>query len=80
MARLSGLGKGLGALIPADAAAVGGEVARLEDLPVGSILPNPHPPRVHFDEETLAELSASARSDWSPGSDAGGPRDERACS
>ncbi|MFT3852040.1 MAG: ParB/RepB/Spo0J family partition protein [Ilumatobacteraceae bacterium] len=62
MARLSGLGKGLGALIPADAAAGGaGDVARLEELPVGSILPNPHQPRVHFDEETLAELSASIR-------------------
>jgi ParB family chromosome partitioning protein len=62
VARLSGLGKGLGALIPADAnAAGGGEAARLEDVPVGSILPNPHQPRVHFDEESLAELSASIR-------------------
>ena len=61
MARLSGLGKGLGALIPADAGAAGGEVARLEEIPVGSILPNPHQPRVHFDEESLAELSASIR-------------------
>jgi ParB family transcriptional regulator, chromosome partitioning protein len=61
VARLSGLGKGLGALIPAEATGVGGEVARLEELPVGSILPNPHQPRVHFDEESLAELSASIR-------------------
>jgi ParB family transcriptional regulator, chromosome partitioning protein len=62
VARLSGLGKGLGALIPADAAAAGvSDVARLEELPVGSILPNPHQPRVHFDEESLAELSASIR-------------------
>ncbi|MCU1501170.1 MAG: parB [Ilumatobacteraceae bacterium] len=61
MARLSGLGKGLGALIPADAPGHDGEVARLEDLPVSSILPNPHQPRVHFDEESLAELSASIR-------------------
>jgi ParB family transcriptional regulator, chromosome partitioning protein len=61
VARLSGLGKGLGALIPADATAGGGEVARLEEVPVGSILPNPHQPRVHFDEESLAELSASIR-------------------
>ena len=30
-------------------------------LPVGSIVPNPHQPRVHFDEETLAELAASIR-------------------
>jgi ParB family chromosome partitioning protein len=61
VARLSGLGKGLGALIPADATSGGGEVARLEDVPVGSILPNPHQPRVHFDEESLADLSASIR-------------------
>lgn len=62
MARLSGLGKGLGALIPADAAAVvAGDQPRLEELPIGSIVPNPHQPRVHFDEESLAELSASIR-------------------
>lgn len=62
MARLSGLGKGLGALIPADATAVvTGDHPRLEELPVGSIVPNPHQPRVHFDEESLAELAASVR-------------------
>ena len=62
MARQSGLGKGLGALIPADATAVvTGDQPRLEELPIGSIVPNPHQPRVHFDEETLAELSASIR-------------------
>jgi len=41
--------------------ASGDDVARLEELPVGSILPNPLQPRVHFDEESLAELSASIR-------------------
>jgi ParB family transcriptional regulator, chromosome partitioning protein len=62
VARLSGLGRGLGALIPADAVTSGGaDVARLDELPVGSILPNPHQPRVHFDEESLAELAASIR-------------------
>jgi len=62
VARLSGLGKGLGALIPADAMSVeAGEQPRLEELPVGSIIPNPHQPRVHFDEESLAELAASVR-------------------
>ena len=34
---------------------------RLEELPIGSISPNPHQPRVHFDEESLAELAASIR-------------------
>ncbi len=62
MARQSGLGKGLGALIPADVTAVvTGDQPRLEDLPVGSIVPNPNQPRVHFDEESLAELAASIR-------------------
>jgi ParB family transcriptional regulator, chromosome partitioning protein len=62
VARLSGLGKGLGALIPADATAVvTGDQPRLEEIPVGNIVPNPHQPRVHFDEETLAELAASIR-------------------
>ena len=62
MARLSGLGKGLGALIPARPMwPASGDIPRLVDLPVGSIMPNPHQPRVHFDEESLAELAASIR-------------------
>jgi len=63
VARLSGLGKGLGALIPADtsSAAADSDQPRLEELPVGSIVPNPNQPRVHFDEESLAELAASVR-------------------
>lgn len=60
MARLSGLGKGLGALIPAEASSVAdSDQPRLEDLPISSIVPNPHQPRVHFDEESLSELVAS---------------------
>jgi len=60
MARLGGLGKGLGALIPADATSVvTGEAPRLEEVAITSITPNPHQPRMHFDEETLAELAAS---------------------
>jgi ParB family chromosome partitioning protein len=61
MARLGGLGKGLGALIPTEAGSVQGDVPRLVDLPIDSIIPNQHQPRVHFDEETLAELAASIR-------------------
>ncbi len=63
MARLSGLGKGLGALIPADAKDGGGgsDTPRLLDIPVGSIVPNPNQPRVHFDEESLSELANSIR-------------------
>lgn len=63
MARLSGLGKGLGALIPSDSTAVvaASDRPRLEDIPVSAIAPNPLQPRVHFDEELLAELSESVR-------------------
>ncbi len=61
MARLGGLGKGLGALIPSDAGMIEGDVPRLVDLPIDSIIPNQHQPRVHFDEESLAELASSIR-------------------
>jgi ParB family chromosome partitioning protein len=62
MARRSGLGKGLSSLIPPGDTDVGsdGDVgAVLADIPVSDITPNPHQPRVHFDEESLAELTAS---------------------
>lgn len=62
MARRSGLGKGLGSLIPSDAGVAAGEGAQtavLREIEVASISPNPHQPRVHFDEESLAELAAS---------------------
>ena len=63
MARLGGLGKGLGALIPPGEAGddAGGDAPRLEDIPIDSIVPNPHQPRVYFDEESLSELAASIR-------------------
>jgi ParB family chromosome partitioning protein len=57
--RRGGLGKGLAALIPSEA---GGDAsASLQELPVTAIEPNPNQPRVHFDEESLADLSASIR-------------------
>lgn len=62
MARRSGLGKGLSSLIPEG----GGEVeladhvgAVLIEISTNDIVPNPHQPRVHFDEESLAELASS---------------------
>jgi ParB family transcriptional regulator, chromosome partitioning protein len=64
VARLGGLGKGLGALIPAGEAGSEddtGETPVLADLPIDSIVPNPHQPRVHFDEESLSDLTASIR-------------------
>ena len=65
MARRSGLGRGLGALIPSDSAAIGGEsddgTTILLEIPVGHIESNPHQPRQHFSEEALVELTASVR-------------------
>lgn len=59
MTRPGGLGKGLGALIPTAAEErAGGPV---QEAPVTSIRPNPYQPRQDFDEESLAELTASIR-------------------
>ncbi len=59
MARRSGLGKGLGALIPTEV--VGDRTSALLDVPVVAIRANPHQPRMSFDEESLAALTASVR-------------------
>jgi ParB family transcriptional regulator, chromosome partitioning protein len=56
--RRSGLGKGLGALIPA---ATGESESAYRQLPVSSIKPNPQQPRTTFDEESLSSLTASVR-------------------
>jgi ParB family chromosome partitioning protein len=62
VARRSGLGRGLGALIPPEAADTGGSsTSALREVPVASIRPNPHQPRQHFDEESLSALTASVR-------------------
>ncbi len=58
MARRSGLGKGLGALIPnADQASTGD--SSLRELPIALVRPNRYQPRDHFDDEALASLTAS---------------------
>lgn len=61
MSRRSGLGKGLSSLIPtADGGGAGTiDAASLIEVAVGDVDPNPHQPRLHFDEETLGELAAS---------------------
>lgn len=61
MARRSGLGKGLSSLIPPGEAEPGQPNAGgfLREIQLGDITPNPNQPRVHFDEESLAELTAS---------------------
>lgn len=57
MVRRSGLGRGLGALIPTDITGEAGSALR--EVPVESIAPNPNQPRRYFDEEALATLTAS---------------------
>ncbi len=59
MARRSGLGKGLGALIPTDS--VGDRGSALREVPIASIRPNALQPREHFDEEAMSALAASIR-------------------
>jgi len=53
------LGRGLGALLPP---AEPEEGARLRELPVESLVPNPQQPRRSFDSQALDELAASIRS------------------
>jgi ParB family chromosome partitioning protein len=63
MVRRSGLGKGLSSLIPpgeGGSSSSSGD-AVLQDIPLSDITPNPHQPRVHFDEESLTELTASVQ-------------------
>jgi ParB family chromosome partitioning protein len=59
MNRRSGLGRGITSLIPLADTAEDGSATTLTEIPVADITPNPHQPRVHFDEESLAELAAS---------------------
>ena len=72
VARRSGLGRGLDALIPTNRNTTSttsststtdgtntGSATGLKDIAVNAIDPNPNQPRVHFDEASLAELTAS---------------------
>ncbi|MGA2520505.1 MAG: ParB/RepB/Spo0J family partition protein [Acidimicrobiales bacterium] len=58
MARRSGLGKGLGALIPTEAKDRG---SVLRVVSMTSIRPNPLQPRTRFDEEAMTSLASSIR-------------------
>jgi len=64
VARPGGLGKGLGALIPAGATeprpATGGGPG-LQEIEISAIRPNPYQPRDQFDEEALGALADSIR-------------------
>jgi len=59
VARRSGLGKGLSALIPTEV--MGDRTSALREVPIGNIRPNPRQPRVNFDEETMSSLAASIK-------------------
>jgi ParB family chromosome partitioning protein len=60
MAKVTGLGKGLGALINTDHIITSGS-SSINDVELDLIVPNPNQPRSHFDEETLEELATSIR-------------------
>jgi ParB family chromosome partitioning protein len=59
MARRSGLGKGLSALIPSEATGESDSLLRV--VPISHIRPNAYQPRSHFDEESMGALAASIR-------------------
>lgn len=59
MAKASGLGKGLGSLIPSTQQPQ--SVAGIDMIPVADIVPNTYQPRKQFDEEALATLADSIR-------------------
>lgn len=58
MARRSGLGKGLNALLP-DAAQAPPPGTELREVPLAQVRANPYQPRAAFDEEALEALAAS---------------------
>lgn len=63
MAKQTGLGKGLGSLIPQtfDANLLVDESERVQQLAVTELSPNPEQPRTVFDEAALHELAASIK-------------------
>lgn len=63
MATKSGLGRGLGSLIPQDIdkSLLVDASEHIEQLPVDKLVPNPEQPRTTFDETALAELAASIK-------------------
>jgi ParB family chromosome partitioning protein len=59
--RRGGLGRGLGALIPAGPGIEAASGARFDEVPIDAIEPNPRQPREAFDEAAHAELVSSVR-------------------
>jgi ParB family chromosome partitioning protein len=58
VARQSGLGRGLGSLIPTTERLQESD-SQLRELPIGQIEPNTYQPRAFFDDDALAGLAAS---------------------
>lgn len=61
MARRSGLGKGIEALIPPPVHNADDQDASFREIPIGSIRANTRQPRLHFDEGALDSLTESVR-------------------
>jgi ParB family transcriptional regulator, chromosome partitioning protein len=59
VSRRSGLGRGLGSLIPTEP--LGRQGSPFQEVQVAAIKPNPLQPRTHFDEEAMSSLAASIR-------------------
>jgi ParB family transcriptional regulator, chromosome partitioning protein len=57
--RRSGLGRGLGSLIPTEVS--GDRTSALAEIPVAAIRANAKQPRGAFDEDSMASLTASVR-------------------
>ena len=57
---ITGLGKGLGALIDTEHISTGGS-SSISEVEMSLIVANPNQPRTHFDKEALNELAASIR-------------------
>lgn len=60
MSRKSGLGRGLGALIPNDIS-ISDDDSALQEVAIDSVVPNRLQPREHFEEDALVALTASIR-------------------
>lgn len=57
---ITGLGRGLGALIDTENISTGGS-SSINEVEIDLIFANPNQPRTHFDEEALTELATSIR-------------------
>ena len=60
MAKNTGLGRGLGALMDMDMVSTSGS-SSINEVDLELIFPNPNQPRTHFDEDSLTELAGSIR-------------------